>query len=201
MESPSWRSGSRLTVREAMILVAGLAISLWIELDDLLPSIRTAIDVVAEFPSVRIALYRTAIVLSGPVQPVVAVWTLTILVLALSRCQSRYRQLACQPGFMACGSVALVILIVGPLNFATNRLNLTSGLPLSVRTQVYLGYALTFDNAECGIAVAAAWLTLLLGGRWRPRPDWIERSGLALGYFWITMIPVTRLGPHLLRLL
>jgi hypothetical protein len=202
MESPSWRSASRFTVRDAMILVAGLAVSFWIRPEHLLPSIRSTIQIMTQNRSVRSAPGRIALVLSGPAQPVVAVWTLTILVVALSRRHSRYHRLACQPGFVACSSAALAILIVGPLNFATKELKLTPDLPLSVRTHVYLGYALTFDRAECGIAVAAAWLTLRLGGRWRPRrPDWIERSGLALGLFWIAIIPVTRLGPHLLRLL
>ena len=198
MESGSWRSASRFTVRDAMILVAGLAVSFWIRPEHLLPSIRSTIEIMTQNPSVRLALYRIALVLSGPAQPVVAVWTLTILVLALSRHDSRYHRVACQPGFIACSSAALAMLIVSPLNFATKELNLTPDLPLSVRTQVYLGYALSFDRAECGIAVAAAWLALLLGGRWRPRADWIDRSGLALGLFWIAMIPVTRLGPHLL---
>ena len=126
MESACWRSGSRLTVWDTMIVIAGLAISFWIGLKDLLVSIRFAIEDTSQNPSVPLALHRTALVLSDPVQPVVAVWTLTILVLALSS-RSRYRQLAYQPGFVACSSAALAIFIVGPMNFANDQRNFMPG--------------------------------------------------------------------------
>jgi hypothetical protein len=34
-------------------------------------------------------------------------------------------------------------------------------------------------------AVAGAWLALVLSGRWRPEPDWIDRAGRAFGVCWI----------------
>jgi hypothetical protein len=202
MDSTSGLARKRFIVRDAMILAAGLAISLWIDPENELPnSVWYAIEHVTQYPSWRVAIYRIAMLLSGPVQPMVAVWTLTVLILALSRRRGSQRQSANPAGFVACCSAALVILIVGLLDLVTLQLNLTPGLTLSVRTAAYLRRSLTFDHAECGIAVAACWLTLLLARQWRPGPDWIDRSGVALGFFWISMIPVTRLGPHLLRLM
>jgi hypothetical protein len=54
--------------------------------------------------------------------------------------------------------------------------------------------ALTIKNAECGFAIASAWMVLLVGGRWHPRPELTERMGQTLGVFWIAMIPVTWVG-------
>lgn len=39
--------------------------------------------------------------------------------------------------------------------------------------------------AGTGLAVAVAWAWLGLSGRWKPRRDWIELGGLALGVAWI----------------
>lgn len=200
MKSATGWAGSQLTVRDVMILVAGAAVSFWITPEHLSVGILKILDSVVRNPSVRLTLYRISRVLSDPVQPIVAVWTLTILVLTLSRRRGPVRRLACQPGFVACSSAALAILIVGSLNLITLKVNTVDGLPLSVYAQVYLGKALTFDRAECGIAVAAAWLTLFLGGRWRSRPDWVDWCGRVLGCFWIAMIPATRLG-HLILLM
>jgi hypothetical protein len=38
---------------------------------------------------------------------------------------------------------------------------------------------------ETGLAVAAAWMALLLTGRWRAEPSWIDRAGRILGVLWI----------------
>jgi hypothetical protein len=38
-----------------------------------------------------------------------------------------------------------------------------------------------------GPAVLAAWATQWLGGRWRIRPGWIDRFGIALGMTWIVL--------------
>jgi len=34
-------------------------------------------------------------------------------------------------------------------------------------------------------AVAGAWLVLILAGRWRPGPSWIDRSGRVMGVLWV----------------
>ena len=37
-----------------------------------------------------------------------------------------------------------------------------------------------------GLSVLGAWMTLILGGRWRPERSWIDRLGRACGVFWIS---------------
>jgi hypothetical protein len=38
-----------------------------------------------------------------------------------------------------------------------------------------------------GFAVAVAWATLALVGRWEPEASWVDRLGRALGAGWIAM--------------
>jgi hypothetical protein len=45
--------------------------------------------------------------------------------------------------------------------------------------------------AMIGVAVASSWLLLLVSGRWRPEPSWIDRSGRVLGWIWIAILPLT----------
>ncbi len=58
------------------------------------------------------------------------------------------------------------------------------------------------DGAKIGMAIAAAWLILFVGGRWRMRWNWREWLGLALGtawiinFLWVTVLePVAQLSP------
>ena len=41
------------------------------------------------------------------------------------------------------------------------------------------------NGQQVGIAIASAWLFLLVAGRWRARPGWREWLGLALGSAWL----------------
>jgi hypothetical protein len=41
------------------------------------------------------------------------------------------------------------------------------------------------DGAKVGMAIAAAWLLMLFGGRWRASRGWRELIGLALGTAWV----------------
>lgn len=40
-------------------------------------------------------------------------------------------------------------------------------------------------STHVGLAVAGAWLALLLTKQWRPEATWIDRAGRAVGWFWI----------------
>jgi hypothetical protein len=39
-----------------------------------------------------------------------------------------------------------------------------------------------------GTAVASSWITLLIGGRWRADPRWIDRLGRFLGASWMMSV-------------
>jgi hypothetical protein len=42
-----------------------------------------------------------------------------------------------------------------------------------------------------GFGVVVAWITLVLVGRWRPEPTWLDRLGRAVGIVWILMAQLT----------
>jgi hypothetical protein len=90
--------------------------------------------------------------------------------------------------------VALTLLLLGPFQASAVSNRLQANVPLSARVHFHFVQALTIKKAECGLTIASAWMVLLLGGRWRPRPELTERMGQTLGVFWIAMIPVTWVG-------
>jgi hypothetical protein len=46
---------------------------------------------------------------------------------------------------------------------------------------------------HAGWAAAVSWFTLVLTGRWRPEPSWVDRWGRALGCSWIILAPMMSL--------
>ncbi len=38
------------------------------------------------------------------------------------------------------------------------------------------------------MAVLAAWLVLMVSGRWRREPGWIDATGVGLGIIWIGLM-------------
>jgi hypothetical protein len=184
-----------LKLSDGMIVVAGAAVSLWAMPMNLPQGIQTAIEVVAEKRSFFLSAHwaHRLLILS---QPIVAVWTLTALVLGFRHRRRSFRRLASQPGFVACSAAFLAMLTVGPVQLASERAWASvAGVPISVRAAVIFRHATTFHHGECGIAVSSAWLVLVLGGRWCARRDVIEWSGQAIGWFWIVMFPLSWLGP------
>lgn len=193
LQGPVPRSTSlrRFTVLDAMILTGAVAIGCWAGLQELIWSIAP------DDPHpwllwtrrVRLILVRTA--------PFASVVTMALLFLRLLRPRPPAIRLARQPGFIACLAASLGLFVGGSMTFSTVSRNSTApwrGLFVSD----YFPYLLQpFDRAEAGFAVAATWLVLIVGRRWRPEPSWIDRLGRAVGVYWIMMIPVLRIGEHL----
>ncbi len=96
-----------------------------------------------------------------------------------------------QPGPAACAAVTLMIALHSVFHLA--RVMVTgvdnpfrSGF--SYETLLVLLDGVRWSFLYNGPAVAAAWLTLAIGGRWRPAPDWVDRSGRTAGLFWLLML-------------
>ena len=105
--------------------------------------------------------------------------------------------LARQPGFVACLAASLVLFVGGGMFFSGVSRNPAlpwRGLFVS-DTFFYLLQPL--ERAEVGFAVAASWLVLIVGRRWRPEPSWIDRCGRAVGAYWIMLVPIVRIGESL----
>lgn len=109
--------------------------------------------------------------------PVVATWTIAVLVLSLRHPRFRRRRLLRRPGTEAnCAATAALVLGAGlvgctlwgddPGGFA--EVVIVMGVPIMA-----------------GSAVTAVWILSLLAGRFRAAPDWIDRLGRLMGFYWI----------------
>jgi hypothetical protein len=115
---------------------------------------------------------------------------MALLFLRLLQPRPVVRGLARQPGFVA----SLVLFVGGSMTFS----NVSRNIYLPWRglhfTDFFPYLFQTFERAEVGFAVAASWLVLVVGRRWRPEPSWIDRCGRAGGAYGIMLVPVVRIG-------
>jgi hypothetical protein len=126
-----------------------------------------------------------------------ATWSLAVLVLGLRQPRPIFRAVARQPGMAA----VLATVIVLALQLA----NLAVSLGLHIAwfgdwdpdTEGLIGDWLSSGMLEepplipsmVGCAVAATWIVQAASGRWKSKPNWIDRLGRALGLFWMATIP------------
>jgi hypothetical protein len=139
--------------------------------------------------------------------PFATVWTLAILGLRLRQPRPRWNRLVRQPGLVAglmaafvltarlAGFATMCVRVIGEPNLAVWNVQNTGGG--GCRMGWPRGYLL-FDTdhflntlAMIGLSVASSWVLLLVSGRWRSERSWIDRSGRALGWFWIAILPLT----------
>jgi hypothetical protein len=108
------------------------------------------------------------------------VWTTAaVLIFRLRAPRPPWRRLRRQPGLIACVSALAAVLyslVVGLYKMMELYARLLQG---SLATNV----AMTLENT--GLVVAAAWMSLLLSGRWVAEPSWIDRAGRICGVLWI----------------
>jgi hypothetical protein len=115
------------------------------------------------------------LVLRGCVQILfcfIASLTLALVGARLRRPRPPWRQVACQPGFVAC----VALCATAAIDFELTSLHAVS-LPLML------------EMALPGLAVLASWLVLLAARRWQPEASWIDRTGRLAGAFWLATIP------------
>jgi hypothetical protein len=172
----------RLRLREVLAIVAATAVGLGAvrvcSPDGYPPPYRPIPDLgCADWLSVTVSSWAYYLA------PIPATWTLAVLALRLVPPRPRRRRLMCEPGMTgscaAAGAIAL-----GSVYFGLDRVF------YALR---HVGH---FDALErmslwAGIAVAAAWLTLALAGRWKTAPGWLDQSRRLLGIYWVSMIPLS----------
>ncbi len=175
----------KFTVMDAMVLVAAVAIGLAAEraYQASIESARSASAGAITFPFRIRWFVRPA--------PLLASLTLALFALRLHRPRPRYRRLVGSPGFAACYAAAM------GLAFAT--LTFINGFVTGYlgynRQEVYLHYLTLQSITFAAPAVAAVWIALALLGRWRRHParDWIEVSGIVIGFGWLVLLAATQL--------
>ena len=200
----SARVQRRFTLLDAMTLVAATAIVLgawrWY---DFIKFYANLFTIISSYWSPKsqtlVALGQTGelipFILWTP-QLFLASWTIALFGMRLVSPRPRWRRLTVQPGAIACGVASLVLVV---------QFHLCSfGFSLGLRTSafylppdLYWRAATRASSPESFVhmvpivawSVAASWLILAVGGRWRPASDWIDRAGRVLGVAWMAMIP------------
>ncbi len=136
--------------------------------------------------------------------PLLFAWTLALPALRLRRPRPRWRGLFRQPGMAAC-AVALAVLICTLIGTAQSwSIHQFRPMPVTpfpprwmssawagrLPPLQQLGRLLYYDglgSTWAGPAICGAWLTMALGGWWRPERSAIDRLGRAIGVVWIVL--------------
>ena len=135
-----------------------------------------------------------------------------VIAARLLRPRPPFRQIAEQPGIVACMAGLLIMVlrwsqdslvyVLGEFTKTSAPLPLPSppfirwngppGLPLGKIAQNVVLESFPFFTAPLvAIAVLIAWLVLAANGRFRPVPDWVDRTGRALGIYWMALAVFT----------
>jgi hypothetical protein len=170
------RTTKRLNLIDAVVLVAATATGL--ALGRAVASWRvTPIEPI----NVVVADYAVSMAL---------MWTLAILSLNLTRHLTTRRELACRPGFSA--AVAIVVVRASDVIYYAIVKTIRPPYISSPGSQPdWLWYLLSMnvnnvvrDGSTAGV-VTAVWLMTAMAGCWRAEKSWIDRTGRALGVFWL----------------
>ncbi len=108
-----------------------------------------------------------------------AMLTVAALALHLRQPRDRWRRVCRRPGMAAC-LAATSPLVIGMALVGCARLGKSD-----FTANLLLGYGLPL---MAGGAVAAEWSLLVLNGRWRPSPSWLDRLGRLVGLLWLVSI-------------
>jgi hypothetical protein len=139
------------------------------------------------------AMFRTAIAPgAGWHCPLALPLSWAVAALGMSRRGLARRRALRAPGVLACTAVmvasAMMAASVAPIGGSFRGL---------VSSHTWREIALWSADPELlAVAVVATWATLAVNRRWRPRCDWLDRLGIALGLVWIgsaLAVPILRL--------
>lgn len=129
--------------------------------------------------------------------PIVLALSWAVAALGWSRRGLARRRAFRAPGVPACTAVA----IASAMALAATSHNLIGGNFRGLASaHVWRVLALWATGPNLmAVAILATWAVLAVNGRWRPRRDWLDRLGIALGLVWIgsaAAVPIVRLlGP------
>jgi hypothetical protein len=141
-------------------------------------------------------------------------WTMAILLLRLRTARPRRQALFCQPGFLACVAAVFVFACKGAeavLDHAADIWKAGPDMFHQSRNVPSFDYILSYIllclfnfssrlQVDISEAIVLIWLVVWAGGRCRPEPSWIDRSGRALGAIWVctalVAVSAMAMGPH-----
>jgi hypothetical protein len=130
---------------------------------------------------------------AAPVLPCLAAWTGAYLVTRLHGPRPGRRRLVMQPGFVAAVAALSTLTIESILLFGSAAFDGRFDWASPARVGEFVANAIILLAHHAGWAVAVSWLTLVLTGRWRGEPSWVDRWGRVLGCAWILVGPMASL--------
>jgi hypothetical protein len=169
----------KFTIVDAMLLIMATAIGIAL-VRAILPNISAMImsilaDLVHPPKQGQSATSDAWIVALLAGSPLLAAWTVALLLARLGRPRPHLRRVLRQPGAVACAVATLAMAV-----------DATWIIPMWVSFSSPLKIAFDFVyHADVGSAVLGGWAVLVLSSRWRPEPSWIDRAGRITGAIWI----------------
>ena len=130
---------------------------------------------------------------AAPILPCLAAWTGAFLVMRLHGHRPRWRRLVSQPGLVAAVAALSILAIESILLIGSAKVDGRFGWSSPARVAEFVVNGVILLAHHVGWAVAVSWFTLVLIGRWRPEPSWVDRWGRALGCTWIAVGPLASL--------
>jgi hypothetical protein len=130
---------------------------------------------------------------AAPFLPCLAAWTGAFLVTRLRAPRPRRRRLLRQPGMVAAVAALSILAIEWALLIGSALLDGRFNFMNSQQISAFVVNGVVLLAHHAGWAVIVSWLTLVLTGRWRAEPSWVDRWGRVLGCTWIMVGPVASL--------
>lgn len=186
----------RLTLLDAMILIAAMAVAIaWTQ------SLSASFREQDTFDStIWPAIPWKHWLMRWPTMaaPWMTAGSLGVLILRLRKPRPPLRELARQPGaagcFVALASVTLRAGLMALGNALSQVPNMTMFGPDPGFAVADVIFWLSSDLTEVGSSVMGAWLILAAGRFWEAEPSAIDRAGRLLGVGWLSMLAAHRLG-------
>jgi hypothetical protein len=178
---------------DAMIMVAAVAAGLWVNRINWL-------DLNSLWYG---GAYHGIQRLLSLVMPHIAAATMALVAIRMRRPRPPLRRLLRAPGAVACtvASAAIVLIVIWAVSAtaagraimfsqAVRRLPNNGGRGSGGTLDPFEGRLFVVYGDQVGFAVAGAWLSLMLAGRWRPERTWLDRLGRAVGWSWLGLAVV-----------
>jgi hypothetical protein len=165
----------RFTILDALVMIVPLAVGFVLAR----PFVTNFLFLLASPDSTPWWFKRSGLVI-GLASRFAALGLIGLVVASLLPPRQTLRRLSRQPGAVACAAAAAAMAAGGLIVLS---LALFRQRSISSADENYW----PFIEARIFLAIAAAWVTQALSGRWRPEPNWIDRAGRVLGAYWITL--------------
>jgi hypothetical protein len=179
-EAQSSRSTRPFTVFNELILIAALASAFVVSRSFLNNEIDREIRILLNRSWTLIVFEVLPILFFGLVPRYVTLGMAALLAVGLHQRHPNRRRLSRQPGLVACAAATAAALAGGLIALSQN---LFRERPIPE----FDAHDWPIMEARIGPAVMAAWAVLLVSGRWRSQPQWIDRTGRVFGAFWILL--------------